>query len=90
MDAVATEAQSNVDAQVLNIGGVVSRLGQRFYPSEPAFPLEDIATRLEQFALDRQAVVPQGWAPRVLLEAGVPYMDIFSVLHRLYESQVRD
>ncbi|KAH7104672.1 nucleoporin-domain-containing protein [Auriculariales sp. MPI-PUGE-AT-0066] len=79
---------SSVDQQIKAITAVISRLGQRFYPSESSFPLEETAMRLEQFALDRIPAVHSGWVPRVLLEAGVPFSQVFDILHKLYESQI--
>src|SRR5260370_35778071 len=43
---------------------------------------------LEQYALEKQSSIPQGWAPRVLLNGGVPPADVFNVYRQMYESQV--
>ncbi|GLB36074.1 putative non-repetitive/WGA-negative nucleoporin C-terminal [Lyophyllum shimeji] len=66
----------------------VVSLGKRFYPSESAFPLRYIATLLVRFALANKNVVPRGWAPRILVQCGVPFQDVWDVLHEMYESQV--
>ncbi|KAH9950428.1 nucleoporin [Amylocystis lapponica] len=51
-------------------------LGQRYYPSDSAFPLRHIATLLVRFSLTHKGAIPYGWAPRVLIQCG------------MYESQV--
>ncbi|EJD55558.1 nucleoporin-domain-containing protein [Auricularia subglabra TFB-10046 SS5] len=84
----ATLGTNNVEEQIRNLTGIITRMGQRFYPSDNAFPLEEITMRLERFALERAPNVPQGWVPRQLLEANVPYGDVFDIIHKLYESQV--
>ena len=43
---------------------------------------------LEQYALEKQSTIMQGWAPRVLLKGGVPPAEIFNVYRQMYESQV--
>lgn len=47
-----------------------------------------IATILVRFALNHKGVLPYGWAPRVLVQCGVPYVEIWDVFHEMYESQV--
>ncbi|KAJ6621663.1 nucleoporin [Mycena sp. CBHHK59/15] len=66
----------------------VGPLGQRFYPSESAFPLRKIALLLVRFALNNKGSVPFGWAPRVLVQCGVPFPEVWDVLHEMYESHV--
>ncbi|TCD69902.1 hypothetical protein EIP91_005726 [Steccherinum ochraceum] len=66
----------------------VQPLGQRFYPSVSAFPLRHIALLLVRFMLANKGAVPQGWAPRILIQCGVPYADVWDILHELYESQI--
>jgi len=63
-------------------------LGQRFYPSESAFPLRHIASLLVRFGLSNKGVLPYGWAPRILIQCGVPYSDVWDVFHEMYESQI--
>lgn len=80
-------------------------LGQRFYPSESAFPLRKpsiascpylfltllpghIATLLVRFSLSHKGAVPAGWAPRILVQCGVAYPEIWDIIHGMYESQV--
>ncbi|KAF8230634.1 nucleoporin [Tricholoma matsutake] len=63
-------------------------LGQRFYPSESAFPLRFIATLLVRFTLANKSTVPYGWAPRILVQCGVPFVEVWDVFHEMYESQV--
>jgi len=63
-------------------------LGQRFYPSESAFPLRFIAKLLVRFTLANKQLVPHGWAPRVLVQCRVPFTDIWDVFHEMYESQI--
>ncbi|KAF7306859.1 Nucleoporin [Mycena indigotica] len=63
-------------------------LGQRFYPSESAFPLRHIATLLVRFSLANAGVLPLGWAPRALVQCRVPYPEVWDVLGEMYESHV--
>ncbi|KAJ7932473.1 nucleoporin [Mycena leptocephala] len=63
-------------------------LGQRFYPSESAFPLRHIATLLVRFSLANKGALPFGWAPRILVQCGVPFPEVWDVLHEMYESHV--
>ncbi|CAA7258664.1 unnamed protein product [Cyclocybe aegerita] len=63
-------------------------LGQRFYPSESAFPLRFIATLLVRFLLANKIVLPTGWAARILIQCGVRFSEIWDVFHEMYESQV--
>lgn len=41
-----------------------------------------------RFALNHKGVLPYGWAPRILVQCGVPYVEIWDVFHEMYESQV--
>ncbi|KAJ7103618.1 nucleoporin [Mycena belliarum] len=63
-------------------------LGQRFYPSESAFPLRHVATLLVRFSLANKGALPFGWAPRTLVQCGVPFPEVWDVLHEMYESHV--
>jgi nuclear pore complex protein Nup155 len=49
-----------------------------------------IATLLVRFALNHKGVIPYGWAPRILVQCGVPYVEIWDVFHEMYESQVNN
>jgi hypothetical protein len=49
---------------------------------------EYIASLLVKFALKNRTQLPNGWTPRVLVQCGVPYADVWDVLHEMYESQV--
>ncbi|KAI0082270.1 nucleoporin [Panus rudis PR-1116 ss-1] len=70
------------------IASKVIPLGSRFYPSESAFPLRHVASLLVRFALANKAVVPFGWAPRILVQCGVPHAEVWDILHEMYESQI--
>ena len=48
-----------------------------------------VANLLVYFALASDEVVPAGWAPRTLTQYGVVYLEIWDILHGMYESQVR-
>ncbi|KAL1952061.1 hypothetical protein VTO73DRAFT_1210 [Trametes versicolor] len=63
-------------------------LGQRYYPSDGAFPLQHIASLLVRFALAHKGDLPYGWAPRILVQCGVPHPEVWDILHEMYESQV--
>ncbi|RPD63049.1 nucleoporin [Lentinus tigrinus ALCF2SS1-6] len=84
------EAVEGVDAKVAadRIIAKVVPLGQRFYPSESAFPLQHVASLLVRFALAHKGEIPYGWAPRILTQCGVPYPEVWDILHEMYESQV--
>ncbi|TBU35136.1 nucleoporin [Dichomitus squalens] len=84
------EAVEGVEAKVAadRIMGRVIPLGQRYYPSESAFPLQHIASLLVRFALAHKGELPYGWAPRILTQCGVPYPEVWDILHEMYESQV--
>ena len=41
-----------------------------------------------RFALTHKGVLAPGWAPRILVQCGVPYGEIWDVLHGMYESQI--
>jgi nuclear pore complex protein Nup155 len=70
------------------IGSRVAKIGKRFYPSESAFPLRFVSTLLVRFSLTHKGSIPQGWAPRVLIQCGVPFAEVWDVLHEMYESQI--
>ncbi|KAI0824272.1 nucleoporin [Trametes gibbosa] len=63
-------------------------LGQRYYPSDSAFPLQHIASLLVRFSLTHKGDIPYGWTPRILVQCGVPYPEVWDILHEMYESQV--
>ncbi|KAI0348539.1 nucleoporin [Trametopsis cervina] len=63
-------------------------LGQRFYPSESAFPVRHVASLLVRFGLAHKGLLPYGWAPRILVQCGVPYAEVWDVFHEMYESQI--
>ncbi|KAF8905503.1 nucleoporin [Gymnopilus junonius] len=63
-------------------------LGQRFYPSDSAFPLQYIATLLVGFMLRHKEHLEVGWAARILIDCGVRYAEIWDIFHEMYESQV--
>ncbi|TFY73690.1 hypothetical protein EWM64_g10322, partial [Hericium alpestre] len=63
-------------------------LGQRFYPSDSAFPFRHIAMLLVRFHLAHVDDIPPGWVPRILVQCGIPYAEVWDVLHQMYDSQV--
>ncbi|KAG6885845.1 hypothetical protein C0993_008808 [Termitomyces sp. T159_Od127] len=86
-DEILKEEADPATTADLILGRVIP-LGKRFYPSETAFPLRFVATLLVRFTLANKNVVAFGWAPRILIECGVPYTDVWDVFHEMYESQV--
>ncbi|KAJ2920291.1 hypothetical protein MD484_g125, partial [Candolleomyces efflorescens] len=66
----------------------VTSLGQRFYPSESAFPLRFVSQLLVRFMLANKDGVTSGWVSRLLVQSNVPFVEIWEVLHNMYESQV--
>ncbi|KAI0695140.1 nucleoporin [Cytidiella melzeri] len=63
-------------------------LGQRFHPSDSAFPVRHIASLLVRFGLTNKGLLPYGWAPRILVQCGVSYAEVWDVFHEMYESQI--
>lgn len=51
---------------------------------------ELVADLLVRFSLERKDVLPGGWAPRTLIQAGVPFVEIWDAFHEMYESHVCD
>ncbi|KAJ3475958.1 hypothetical protein NLI96_g11485 [Meripilus lineatus] len=84
------EAADGVEPNVAadQILAKVLPLGQRFYPSESAFPLRHIASLLVRFSLSHKGEIPYGWASRILIQCGVPYPEVWDILHEMYESQI--
>ena len=48
-----------------------------------------IASVLVRYSLANKGDLPFGWAPRILVQCGVPYPEIWDILYEMYESQVR-
>ncbi|KAF8898825.1 nucleoporin [Infundibulicybe gibba] len=71
-----------------NMAAKIIPLGQRFYPSESAFPLRYIASLLVRFTLANTSSLSPGWAPRTLIQCGVPFLEVWDIFHEMYESQV--
>lgn len=86
-DEILNESPDVVAQSDLILAKVV-QLGQRFYPSESAFPLRLVATLLVRFMLSNKGTVPLGWSPRILVQCGVPFVEVWDVFHEMYESQV--
>ncbi|KAF8971407.1 nucleoporin [Flammula alnicola] len=86
-DEIMQETDDPKDRADLIMGRVVP-LGQRFYPSESAFPLRFITTLLVRFMLANKNILPAGWAARILVQCGVRFAEIWDLFHEMYESQV--
>ncbi|KDQ63476.1 hypothetical protein JAAARDRAFT_695291 [Jaapia argillacea MUCL 33604] len=84
------DAMDGVDPKTAadRIMSKVVPLGQRFHPSESAFPLRHISSLLVRFGLANKGTVAHGWAPRVLVQCGVAYSEIWDIFHEMYESQI--
>jgi hypothetical protein len=50
--------------------------------------LGHIASLLIRFELAHKGELPYGWAPRILVQCGVPYHEVWDIFHEMYESQV--
>ena len=48
-----------------------------------------IASVLVRYSLAHKGELPFGWAPRILVQCGVPYPEVWDILYEMYESQVR-
>lgn len=57
-------------------------------PHTGRVPAGHVASLLVRFMLANKGAVPYGWAPRILIQCGVPYADVWYILHDMYESQV--
>ena len=44
---------------------------------------------LVRYSLANKGDLPFGWAPRILVQCGVPYPEIWDIPYEMYESQVR-
>lgn len=78
----------DVNVQRDTLFKLVTRLGQRFYPSESAFPIRYVSQLVVGFALANKANVESGWVSNLFEQCNVPHVEIWEVLHTMYESQV--
>ncbi|KAF9270147.1 nucleoporin [Marasmius fiardii PR-910] len=83
-----TEFSSDTLAQADKAVSTIVPLGQRFYPSEFAFPLALVSDLLIRFSLERKENLPSGWAPRILRQCKVPFVEIWHILHDIYDSHL--
>ncbi|TRM60230.1 Non-repetitive/WGA-negative nucleoporin C-terminal-domain-containing protein [Schizophyllum amplum] len=74
--------------QADHIKAAVVPLGQRFYPSDCAFPLRVIAHLLVRFRLNHKGQIDDGWPARILVDCNVPYAEVWDLFHEMYESQI--
>ncbi|KAK7059035.1 hypothetical protein VNI00_001659 [Paramarasmius palmivorus] len=79
---------ADIQEQADKLSSTIVPLGQRFYPSEFAFPLALISDLLIRFALERKQSLPRGWAPRILRQCNVPFVEIWQIFHNIYESHL--
>lgn len=47
-----------------------------------------ISGLIVRFTLSHKDQLSHGWAPRILVQCGVPFKEVWDVLHEMYESQV--
>ena len=47
-----------------------------------------VASLLVRFSLTHKGELPYGWAPRILIQCGVPHGEIWEIFNEMYESQV--
>ncbi|EKM61129.1 uncharacterized protein PHACADRAFT_24346 [Phanerochaete carnosa HHB-10118-sp] len=87
---IFSSAADNADPKIAadQIISKVIPLGQRFYPSDSAFPTRHIASLLVRFALTHKGLLPHGWAPRIFVQCGMPYHEVWDIFHEMYESQI--
>ncbi|KAF8527887.1 nucleoporin [Hysterangium stoloniferum] len=83
-----TVAEAVSEERMSHLSAAVSLLASKFFPSEAAFPLDDIALLLEKLALENRQELSPGWAPRTLTSGGVPPATVFDGFHNMYESQI--
>ncbi|KAI5836199.1 nucleoporin-domain-containing protein [Schizophyllum commune Tattone D] len=84
----AVEVAEDAIAQADQIRARVVPIGQRFYPSDSAFPLRIVAQLLVRFRLNHKGQLEDGWPARILIDCGVPYAEIWDIFHEMYESQI--
>ncbi|KAL1748480.1 Non-repetitive/WGA-negative nucleoporin C-terminal-domain-containing protein [Schizophyllum fasciatum] len=84
----AVEAAEDAIGQADKITASVVPLGQRFYPSDSAFPLRVVAQLLVRFRLNHKGQLEDGWPVRLLVECNVPYAEVWDLFHEMYESQI--
>ncbi|KAG7099133.1 hypothetical protein E1B28_001005 [Marasmius oreades] len=82
------EVSSDPFAQADKAVSTIVPLGQRFYPSEFAFPLGLVSDLLIRFALERKESLPNGWGPRILKQCNVPFVEIWRIFHDVYDSHL--
>ncbi|KAL0578729.1 hypothetical protein V5O48_003285 [Marasmius crinis-equi] len=83
-----TEFSPDPQAQGDKAVSTIVPLGHRFYPSEFAFPLPLVSDLLVRFALERKQDLPNGWAPRILRQCNVPFVEIWQIFHDIYDSHL--
>lgn len=71
------------------VASVVVELGQRFYPSEVAFPIEMLTDMLVNYSFEQQSsqTIPLAWATRTMLLANSPPQIILDVFLGLLDTR---
>lgn len=71
------------------VASVVIELGQRFYPSEVAFPIDLLTDMLVNYSFDQSGSqsIPPAWATKTMLVAHAPPSQLLDVLLSLLETR---
>ncbi|KDQ20540.1 hypothetical protein BOTBODRAFT_26554 [Botryobasidium botryosum FD-172 SS1] len=78
---IARTAHEAPGSKELYVAEVVRKLGRKLYPSDNAFPVDNVCDMLLQFASANKDEVPRGWVARTLVDASVPPDAVFEQLH---------
>ncbi|KAI8579508.1 hypothetical protein K450DRAFT_241319 [Umbelopsis ramanniana AG] len=70
-----------------SLSAYVRRLGQRFFPSRFAFPLDVLCEMLEQFAYSYIDQVEPGWVINTMRSVGVPYEMLFEAYLVIFDAK---
>jgi len=71
------------------VASVVVELGQRFYPSEVAFPIDLLTDMLVKYSFEQRKsqTIPPAWATKTMLLANAPPQMVLDVLLGLLETR---
>lgn len=72
------------------VASIVVELGQRFFPSEVAFPIDLLTDMLVNYSFEQSGSqsIPSAWATKTMLVAHAPPSQLLDVLLSLLETRV--
>lgn len=88
--AAHEDATALPETRYEKVASVVIELGQRFYPSEVAFPIDLLSDMLVNYSFDQSGSqsIPLAWATKTMLVAHAPPSQLLDVLLSLLETRV--